>query len=58
MGRVSVGQRPLLNQERSSWEGKVGRAGSVGRPVQINLFEDCLDFPTGPSPKRKGDQRT
>jgi hypothetical protein len=58
MGQASVGQRPLLNQERSSCEGQVGRAGSVGRPEQINLFVDCLGSPIGPSSKRKGEQRT
>lgn len=52
-GQASVGQRPLLSQERSSCEGQVGRAGSVGRPEQINLFEGCLGSPTGPSSEKK-----
>lgn len=53
MGQASVGQRPLLSRERSSCEGQVGRAGSVGRLEQINLFEDCLDSPTGPSSEKR-----
>lgn len=52
-GQASVGQRPLLSQERSSYEGQVGRAGSVGRPEQINLFEGCLGSPTGPPSEKK-----
>ena len=52
MGQASVGQRPLLSQERSSCEGRVGRAGSVVQPEQINSFEDCLDSPTGPLSER------
>lgn len=48
MGQASLGQRPLLSQERNSCEGQVGRAGSAVWPEQINLSEDCLDSPTGP----------
>ena len=55
MDQASVGQRPLLSQERSSCEGQVGRAGSAVWPEQINSFEDCLGSPIGPlsvKPKR------
>ena len=55
MGQASLGQRPLLSQERNSCEGRVGRAGSVVWPEQINSFEDCLGSPIGPlsvKPKR------
>lgn len=48
MGQASLGQRPLLSQEKKSCEGKVGRAGSAVWPEQINSFEDCLDFPICP----------
>lgn len=53
MGQASVGQRPLLSQERSSCAGQAGRAGSAVRPEQINLSEGCLESPTGPSSERK-----
>lgn len=48
MGQASLGQRPLLNQERNSCAGQVGRAGSVVWQEQINSSEDCLDSPIGP----------
>ena len=48
MGQASLGQRPLLSQERNSCEGRVGRAGSVVWPEQINSFEDCLASPIAP----------
>lgn len=55
MGQASLGQRPLLSQERNSCEGRVGRADSVVWPEQINSSEDCLGSPIGPlsvKPKR------
>lgn len=58
MGQASVGQRPLLSQERSSCVGQVGREGSAVQPEQINLFEGCLESPTGPSSKRKEENMT
>ena len=50
MGQASLGQRPLLSQERNSCEGRVGKAGSAVWPEQINSFEDCLDSPIGQLP--------
>lgn len=52
MGQASLGQRPLLSQERSSCAGRAGRAGSAARPGQRGWSEDCLGSPTGPSPER------
>lgn len=57
MGQASVGQRPLLSQERSSCAGQAGRAGSAVRPEQTNLSEGFLESPTGPSSERK-EERT
>lgn len=48
MDQASSGQRPLLNQERNSCEGLVGKAGSAGQPEQTNSSEGCLGSPIGP----------
>lgn len=48
MGQASLGQRPLLSQERNPCEGQAGRAGSAVWPEQIDSSEDCLGSPIGP----------